>query len=479
MPRSNRSWWEWRPCRSSPPRPRRVRCCASSTTHTGWTPPRPGRCSSAPTGSARTAWPSSFASRDGIWGSFDPQGLPELEVGGLDVDASRSLLQDRFGDGTLADVVERLVVETRGNPLALLELPAELTPDQLSGVEPLPSQLHLTARVERLFLDRAASLPPPVQTVLLLAAADDTGDVEVVRRAAAALDLADADVQAAADSGLLVLDTTSLSLRHPLVRSALYQAATAARTREVHGALATALSGHGIPTGRSGTARRQQQGPTLSGGGAGAGRHPRPEAGRERRGPGGVRTRGHAVRRPGAAHRADRGGGAERLGLRPGQPCAGAAGECTRGRPRPRAAGRRRAASWTHRGQPRLGVRGALDLRRGAQAVHPTDPARALDFALPPPSCAPSGQHGTPMASVVFAHHQADDSPTSCLRPVERRGHIYEVTGPRPQPHWTWPSSSASGSTTGRALEPRKRRVAARRRRRPAALLRFRTLTSP
>ena len=188
-----------------------------------------------------------FAARDGSGGRSTPRGSRELEVRGLDEDASRSLLQDRLGDRTLPGVLERLVAETRGNPLALLELPAELTPDQLSGVEPLPSQLHLTARVERLFLDRAARLPAPVQTVLLLAAADDTGDVEVVRRAAEALGLADDVVQAAADSGLLVLDATSLSLRHPLVRSALYQAAPAARTRDVHGALATALSGHGDP----------------------------------------------------------------------------------------------------------------------------------------------------------------------------------------------------------------------------------------
>lgn len=188
-----------------------------------------------------------FAARDGAWGTFDPQGLDELVVTGLDPDDSRTLLQARLGVTTGAEVLDRIVSETRGNPLALLELPAELTRAQLSGAEPLPSQLHLTSRVEGLFVDRSRRLPPPVQTVLLLAAADDSGEPAVVRRAAAALGLADADLQAAVDSGLLVEGAASLSLRHPLVRSAVYQAATGARRRAVHRALADALSGHRDP----------------------------------------------------------------------------------------------------------------------------------------------------------------------------------------------------------------------------------------
>jgi DNA-binding CsgD family transcriptional regulator len=188
-----------------------------------------------------------FAARDGAWGTFDPQGLRELVVSGLDPDASRALLQARFGAATGAEILERIIAETRGNPLALLELPAELTRDQLSGAAPLPAQLHLTSRVEQLFLDRSRRLPPTVQTVLLLAAADDSGEPAVVRRAAAALGLADADLHTAVDSGLLVESPTSLSLRHPLVRSAVYQAATAAQRRQVHRSLAEALSGHGDP----------------------------------------------------------------------------------------------------------------------------------------------------------------------------------------------------------------------------------------
>lgn len=188
-----------------------------------------------------------FAARSGAWGSFDPQGLRELDVTGLDNEASRTLLHGRLGDAPGDEVLERIVAETGGNPLALLELPAELTRDQLSGVDPLPAQLHLTARVEQLFLDRSRRLPPTVQTLLLLAAADDSGEIDVLRRAAASLGVVDADLQSAMDSGLVVENGTSLSLRHPLVRSALYQGASAAQRREVHGALARALSGRADP----------------------------------------------------------------------------------------------------------------------------------------------------------------------------------------------------------------------------------------
>jgi DNA-binding CsgD family transcriptional regulator/tetratricopeptide (TPR) repeat protein len=188
-----------------------------------------------------------FAARDGAWGTFDPQGLPELTVTGLDPDASRTVLQTSLGAATGVEVLDRIVTETRGNPLALLELPAELTPHQLRGVDALPSQLHLTSRLEQAFLDRSRRLPPSVQTMVLLVAADDSGEADVVRRAATVLGLVDADLQAAVDSGLLAETATSLSLRHPLVRSAVYQAATGAQRRQVHRALAEALSGHGDP----------------------------------------------------------------------------------------------------------------------------------------------------------------------------------------------------------------------------------------
>jgi len=188
-----------------------------------------------------------FAARDGTWPNFDPQALPEMVLTGLDQGAARALLVDRLEATTGEEVLQRLFVETRGNPLALLELAAELTPSQLRGSTALPAQLHLSEHVEQVFLDRSKRLPPAVQTVLLLASADDTGDPDVLRRAASRLGLADSALSEATDSGLLIGDVSSLAVRHPLVRSAIYQAATNDQRRRAHQALADALSGFGDP----------------------------------------------------------------------------------------------------------------------------------------------------------------------------------------------------------------------------------------
>src|SRR4051794_8874091 len=188
-----------------------------------------------------------FTARDGAGRPFRPEGLEEIVLSGLGPDAARSLLEDRLGGAAGSDVVDRLVADTGGNPLALLELPTELTPAQLQGSDPLPAQLHLTDRVERAFLDRCRSLPPQVQGWLLVAVADDTGELVVVRRAAAGLGAADDALEGALGSGLLVADAATVRVRHPLVRSAVYQAASEAERRRVHLALADALAGRGDP----------------------------------------------------------------------------------------------------------------------------------------------------------------------------------------------------------------------------------------
>jgi hypothetical protein len=174
-----------------------------------------------------------------------PDGIPELQLTGLDRAGARELLDQRLGDSRAPEVTERLIAESNGNPLALLELPTELSPDQLRGASPLPAQLHLTTRVERAFLDRNKLLPPSVQSLLLLAAADDTGALAVVRRAASTLGLGEQALEAAVTSGLLITDAESVKVRHPLVRSAVYQAATGEQRRRVHQALADALAGLG------------------------------------------------------------------------------------------------------------------------------------------------------------------------------------------------------------------------------------------
>ncbi len=148
-------------------------------------------------------------------------------------------------ESAAAGVVARLVEEARGNPLALLELPRELDTAQLTGAAPLPAQLHLTERVEQAFLDRSRRLPEPVQRVVLLAAADDSGRLDVVRDAARRLGLDEHALRGAVDSGLLVQTDDVVALRHPLVRSAIYQAAADDDRRRAHRALADSLSSSG------------------------------------------------------------------------------------------------------------------------------------------------------------------------------------------------------------------------------------------
>ena len=126
-----------------------------------------------------------FATRDGAADRFEAQDLAEITLTGLTPDAAQALLDTHVGTTRAEEVTHRLISETRGNPLALLELPTELSAAQLHGASPLPVQLHLTARLERVFLERSRSQPGEVQSFLLLAAADDTGDLAVLKAAAA------------------------------------------------------------------------------------------------------------------------------------------------------------------------------------------------------------------------------------------------------------------------------------------------------
>lgn len=182
-----------------------------------------------------------FAAREGDVRRFDTGDLPELVVGGLDRDAACSLLTERAGVAVSAAVCDRLMASTGGNPLALVELPDALSPAQLSGDASLPAQLPVTEGVQRAFLDRAHRLPEAAQTFLLVAAADDSGRVVTVRHAVSALGGDDRALDAVERSGLLRVRGAELEMRHPLVRSAVYNAATSSARREAHRALAEAL----------------------------------------------------------------------------------------------------------------------------------------------------------------------------------------------------------------------------------------------
>ena len=184
-----------------------------------------------------------FAARDTDDRTFAPEGVPSLRLDGLDAASVRALLAENAPVVVAAEVTERLLVETGGNPLALVELPTGLSDAQLAGSDPLPSQLMLTAGVERVFLDRSRRLSAAAQTLILVAVADDTGRLAIVRRAAATLRVPSEAVAEAERSGLLVISGDTVMVRHPLVRSAVYQAATVNDRREAHRALADALDG--------------------------------------------------------------------------------------------------------------------------------------------------------------------------------------------------------------------------------------------
>jgi DNA-binding CsgD family transcriptional regulator len=184
-----------------------------------------------------------FATREGDVRRFDSGDIPVLTLAGLDAAGTDELLAERAGEAVPAEVRDRLMQTTGGIPLALVELADALSTDQLTGLEPLPDHLPLTEGVERGFLDRARRLSDGAHALLLIAAADDSGRVTVVERAAAALGADGAALDEVERSGLLRVRDGQLELRHPLVRSAVYGAATSFERRRAHRVLADSLTG--------------------------------------------------------------------------------------------------------------------------------------------------------------------------------------------------------------------------------------------
>jgi DNA-binding CsgD family transcriptional regulator len=184
-----------------------------------------------------------FAARDDDLRRFQAPGLPELHLGGLDPDDAGALLDAQVG-GLAPAVRERVIEDAAGNPLALLELPASLSGEQLAGLTPLPARLPLTTRLEQVFLERFRGLPEATQTLLLVAAAEATGELATVLLAGQALGSSPAALEPAERAGLVqVLGQELWWFRHPLVRSAIYQAATFTARQAAHRALIQVLRG--------------------------------------------------------------------------------------------------------------------------------------------------------------------------------------------------------------------------------------------
>ena len=167
----------------------------------------------------------------------DLAGLPGLEVGGLEEADARVLLEAALPGPIDARVRDQIVAETRGNPLALLELPRGLTVAELAGGFGLPGAVPLAGSIEESFGRRVGALPHQTRRLLLLAAADPSGDPALVWRAAARLGVAAEAAALAAEAGLAEFGTR-VRFRHPLARSAAYRFGSARERQEAHGALA-------------------------------------------------------------------------------------------------------------------------------------------------------------------------------------------------------------------------------------------------
>jgi hypothetical protein len=177
-------------------------------------------------------------------------GLSELRLTGLDDEDAHALLAARVSGRLDARVGDRIVAETRGNPLAILELSRGMTSAELAGGFALPDAVDVPAQIEEGYRQRIDKLPAATQQLMLLAAADPVGDAVVLWRAAERLGLAYDSAQPAADNELLEIGA-QVRFRHPLVRSAVYRSAPIAARRAVHGALAAATDPDADPDRRA------------------------------------------------------------------------------------------------------------------------------------------------------------------------------------------------------------------------------------
>ena len=165
------------------------------------------------------------------------RGLPDLEVQGLSNEDARTLLGSVVQFLLDEPVRDRIVAETRGNPLALLELPRGLTATQLAGGFGVLGAQALSGRIEQSFLQRLDPLPEDARSLLLVAAAEPVGDPLLMWQASEGLGI-EASAAAAAEAEGWVSIGERVTFRHPLVRSAVYRSASRENRREVHLALA-------------------------------------------------------------------------------------------------------------------------------------------------------------------------------------------------------------------------------------------------
>lgn len=173
--------------------------------------------------------------------------LEQVRLGGLDDESATALLARGAGRPLPPQVVQRLVADTGGNPLALLELPSQLTEDQLSGRTPILEPLPISSLLTEAFLRRVGTLPQGSRTALLLVATSDLEATDLVERALQQAGGSLADLEAAEAAGLISLGNGRVAFRHPLIRPAVFHAASPSQRRSAHRQLAVALDSVAAP----------------------------------------------------------------------------------------------------------------------------------------------------------------------------------------------------------------------------------------
>src|SRR5258707_2783201 len=180
-----------------------------------------------------------FGVRDGLDNHIDGTGIPELRLNGLDGESSRALLD--ANTPRLSAQVRTLVLDyAEGNPLALLELPTALDADVMHVATPLP----LSKRLERAFSAQVSNLRPPLSTLLLVAAIDPEGTLAELLQAGQSIARAPLSIDSFAPAQtqrLITIEDERVRFRHPLLRSAVYQAASEGERRQAHAALGDVL----------------------------------------------------------------------------------------------------------------------------------------------------------------------------------------------------------------------------------------------
>jgi DNA-binding CsgD family transcriptional regulator len=180
--------------------------------------------------------------RDGEGTELASDGFDEVHVGGMDLDDVTVLLAQSSGTALPLDVVERVRHATSGNPLALIELGGRLTPEELTSWRFEAEPLSIATRLEQAFASRLSALPADTRAALLIVAVSTTPDFEALSRALEEAGLPSSALEPAEDQGVISIADGRVLFRHPLVRSAVYQAASPSDRRRAHRALAASLA---------------------------------------------------------------------------------------------------------------------------------------------------------------------------------------------------------------------------------------------